>query len=493
MRTRFLSGVTLWTFLATATLTTGCSDDDYKDVDGQSPSLELSTEHIRTLIGHEFSIVGKIADKDGIRSVRLQNSDLYLDKTIDLQSIYQEPLYEYELNYAFTIPQKTVGDSFTVKVIVTDLGGRTTENSVLITMDGDYTAPTLNSISPSSDQISLVLSEGTTQQVKFTAKDNKGLDYVEVVIPELEISDRLAAWEKEDGTLVTELKYDHTFTFPSNKPGTYEMTLRAVDLLGNQVEKAKTVVVAKVKDYTYMYYIDFEGTDTALLTNDVWGVPMSAERTGNFEYIAHCYSPQAGTPIRFLAKTTSVAPSNFNICFGDDKNNPGHLTGIAEDVTPILLPNKGYYDIKFNTNEGTYTLTAVTPENAPIMEGSTQIAYNEGDGGRAEYQFVLGIVGAGFKGATGWNPNNVYPMHQDVNNPYVYTTELVFEKSDYLDCTITPYHPWNWWISPSWRFDGANNRFVAGDTVPNSKKYISKGTYTLVLDTYLSQTKLLKK
>ena len=40
MKARFLHGAALWTFLFAATLATGCSDDnDYKDVDGQKPTL----------------------------------------------------------------------------------------------------------------------------------------------------------------------------------------------------------------------------------------------------------------------------------------------------------------------------------------------------------------------------------------------------------------------------------------------------------------------
>ena len=498
MKTKFLHGAAFWTFLLAAMLATGCSDDEkYKDVDGQKPILELTSDHIRTLTGYEFSIAGKITDKDGIQSIRLQNSELYLDKTIDLRNIYQEVIYEYQLNYAFTIPTKTVGENFIVNVTITDLGGRATESTVLITMDGDYTLPTLSSVTPSTDQISLVLSEGTTQQVKFTAKDDKGLSYVEVVVPDLEMSDRMEAGEKEDGTSVMELKYDHTFTFPSDKVGSYEMILRAVDLLGNKAEKTLTVLIAKVKDYDYMYYVDFEGTTNSLLTNDIWGVPTPIEHTGAFEYKARCYSPQAGTPVRFLAGLLStLAPTNFNICFGEDKNNPGHLTGIAEDITPILLPAKGYYEITFNTSEETYTITAITPENEPVIEGSLQVAYNPEDGGREEYQFLLGLVGSGFKGAPGWDSgctSKVFPMHQDANNPYCFTTELVFEKTDNLDCTITPYHPWGWWISPSWRFDGTHTQFVPGDAGQNTKKSVTKGTYTLVFDTYLCQSKLLKK
>ena len=107
MKAKLLQSAVLWTFLSAATLLVGCSDDeDYRDVDGQSPTLELTSDHIRTLTGYEFKIAGKITDKDGIRSIQLKCSELYLDKMIDLSSIYSEPLYEYDLNYGFTIPEK---------------------------------------------------------------------------------------------------------------------------------------------------------------------------------------------------------------------------------------------------------------------------------------------------------------------------------------------------------------------------------------------------
>ena len=74
MKAKLLQSTVLWTFLSAATLFVGCSDDeDYRDVDGQSPTLELTSDHIRTLTGYEFKIAGKIADKDGIRSINLQS------------------------------------------------------------------------------------------------------------------------------------------------------------------------------------------------------------------------------------------------------------------------------------------------------------------------------------------------------------------------------------------------------------------------------------
>ncbi|MDL2208475.1 hypothetical protein LJB97_02510, partial [Parabacteroides sp. OttesenSCG-928-O15] len=42
----------------------GCSDDDgYKDVDGQAPAIALSTDHIQTAAGRQFTIEGTVTDK----------------------------------------------------------------------------------------------------------------------------------------------------------------------------------------------------------------------------------------------------------------------------------------------------------------------------------------------------------------------------------------------------------------------------------------------
>lgn len=60
MKARFLHGAALWTFLFAAMLATGCSDDnDYKDVDGQKPTLELASEHVRTLTDMNLRLQGK--------------------------------------------------------------------------------------------------------------------------------------------------------------------------------------------------------------------------------------------------------------------------------------------------------------------------------------------------------------------------------------------------------------------------------------------------
>lgn len=491
MKARFMHGAALWTFLFAATLTTSCSDDDndYKDVDGKNPVVKLTSDHIRTLTGYEFKIAGKVSDKDGIRSIQLKCADLNLDKTIDLLSIYDEPLYEYGLNYSFTIPEKTSGESFIVKVIVTDLGGRLVENEVSITMDGDYTKPV---ITPStgllSTEINIVLSEGTSRTFKFKASDkeanDKGLGRLELSIPELNILESIDI--EEEG--VTEQELTCTVTFPSDKTGTYPMVIRAIDWLGNVAEKEYTVLVSKVKDYTNLYLVDFEGTTNTLLTvNDVWGIPMPIERIANFSYKARYYSSQPNTPIRFITSKTS-----FNICFGDDKNNPGKLTGVSEDVQPIILPEKGYYEITLNTEESEYSIKKYTPEDEPITE-NTMIYLDDSRPNEGQIRLELGLAGEGFTGA-GWDTTNLLMLNQDTDNPYIFTCDMEVAKRGSVKITITPRHSWGWWPSPFWRFDGANERFAPGDEIPdNIAKTIAAGSYTFVFDTHLCQSKLLKK
>lgn len=473
MKAKFLHGAALWTFLLAATLAAGCSDDDndYKDVDGQNPTLELTSDHVRTLAGYEFKITGKVADKDGICSIRLLSSELFLDKTIDLVALYPETLYEYDLNYGFTIPDGTESESFTVKVAVTDLGGRTVESSVLITMDGDYTEPEIT-YTDFSDNIKLVLSEDNPKTFRFTAKDDKGLAYLELLIPELNISERMdCAGEGE-----LEATFNKAVTFPSDEVGAYIMTIRAVDAFDNIIEKECTILISETRDYDNMYLVDFAEMNNHLLTdNDIWGVPMPIEHIGEYTYKARYYSAVENTPVRFITNK-----ENFDICFGKVAGgSEGKLTALKEEMEPISLPGKGYYEITFNIKNGTYSVSSYTPEEA---------AYS----GEAP----LSIIGGGFVNNPGWwDTSNPYILTKDNENPYIYTGTLSFDSNitdrNFLDCTIAPRGGWG---PPSWRFDGKNERFVPGEEVENSRKEnIPTGEYTFVFDTHLVQSKLIKK
>ena len=94
-----MRGKSLWRFaLILFFLWSGCSkEDNYSDVDGLVPTIELGTENIKTEAGRGFVITAKVADSDGLKSIHLLNQDIYLDKTIDLTK--DSTIFEYDLNY----------------------------------------------------------------------------------------------------------------------------------------------------------------------------------------------------------------------------------------------------------------------------------------------------------------------------------------------------------------------------------------------------------
>ena len=182
MKTHLFNALLLWAFTSLALWTTGCSDDDgYPDVDGQSPALTLTSDHIQTAAGRSFTIKGTVSDKDGIAAIKLECSDLNLNKTIDLIEIYEKPLETYDLSYSFAIQKDEIGEQFTVKVTIIDVGGRSVSQDVLVTMDGDFENPTFT-VSPDASVTVLIKAE-TKFNLRFSVKDDRALDYVTVEIP----------------------------------------------------------------------------------------------------------------------------------------------------------------------------------------------------------------------------------------------------------------------------------------------------------------------
>lgn len=217
---------TFWALLSLALWTTGCSDDDgYSDVDGQIPTMTLVTDHIESGAGHRFTIEGSLADQDGIVSVNLQCADLYLNKTIDLVEIYGAPQTEYELSYSYDLKRDEIGERFTVKVTVTDAGGREVSQDVLITMDGDFENPTFT-IAPGKE-VTVLIKDETKFNLNFTVKDDRILDYVLIEIPGVE---GFESRRIEAGGQST-LSFTEKIILP-NEVKSYDVTLTAVDARG---------------------------------------------------------------------------------------------------------------------------------------------------------------------------------------------------------------------------------------------------------------------
>lgn len=505
MKARFLHGAALWTFLFAATLTTSCSDDDndYKDVDGKNPVVELASDHIHTDPGSEIQLVATITDMDGIRAIRLQNSDLYLDKTIDLIDIYGEPLQTYKLEYTIVFPETFPRMSdYPIVVTVTDVGGRSVAQTILVSTDNDSIKPTINFVA--SGEVTAIADADGTIPFHFIVEDEQALDYVEVSVPSVDVTERIDA----DGK--TRLDGFVKFAVAS---GTYDVNLRVVDKFANEATTTATYkvnVVSSMPDFQKMYLSDVE--DVSQLTSDVFGVPMRIERTEEYTYKANYYSQKVGTEIYFIPQKTDTYP----IRFGLDPNDSGKLTSDPALAQPIILDQANvYYEITFNISDGSYSMRTYSIDEAidptPHAFGSNSLdTWN--DGGSWLQEFYFGYMDD--------SPKNIKRFTQDNVNPHLFYLEtLSYQANTSIRFAIHNWHHDGWWDYCAWYVDmsegpdAANEPEIFGYYTAPEKPHVNSewhgtmlnasnkswasptvktaGTYKLVFDAHLGRAKLI--
>lgn len=158
----------------TGILFQSCNDgSNYPAVDNLPPTISLTTDHIQTEPGRQFTIEGLIKDADGLKSITIANNDMFLNKTINLLEDHPDTLlHEYHLSYNYTSSDKwTDNQQFPVKITAEDVCGHTTDATLLVTPDGDFTAPTFTTV-PSSEIT--VLKQNPKLTLNCIANDNKG-------------------------------------------------------------------------------------------------------------------------------------------------------------------------------------------------------------------------------------------------------------------------------------------------------------------------------
>ncbi len=448
MNKRFLN-LALWMLFSAVLCGTGCSDDvTYPDVDGQEPVAALKTTHIQSGAGHDFTIEGTLTDADGISSIKLECADLNLNKTIDLITIYGEPKNSYELSYKFNILADEIGEQFTVKVTVTDVGGRSTSQDVLVTMDGDFEAPKFVNVPGKS--VALLLKEGVTPKytVKLTVTDDRALDYVTINIEGIEGYSSL----KVDAEGKTELSISKELEIP-NEIKNYNMSFVVVDKVGNQVAVNSVLSVDELKDFEKIYLADVETVEE--LNSDVFGVPMVIEHTGEFEYTAKYYNKSAGTNIYFLPQKNDFAP----VCFGLSQTDENLISYASnkEGVNPLVLEQANkYYKITFNTKSGAYNVETYSVEEAtdPIKYQYGQPCFDRWENGSEMINFYIGW------GSSPQDAGN-HRFAQDVNNPHLfyYPSEGKWSlaSGEEMNFIISNYHPDGWWDHVEWRCDNSTD------------------------------------
>ena len=468
--------------MTAVTFATSCSDDDnFSDVDGKAPTIALETDHIQTEAGRQFTIAGQVKDADGIRSIRLQNSDMLLDKTINLLELYGDSLiYDYKLAYKYTSKKDwTDSSSFPVNITVEDIGGRTTSATLTVSADGDFTNPEF-SVAPSGELTVLVQNPKLT--LGFTITDNKRLDYIQVECPALGINDRI------DAAGQSEMKVKKVYEVPSEKQSCL-LTVTAYDKFNNKVMAQSTVNVDEMPDFEKMYLADVESAKD--LTSDVYGVPMVIDHTGPYEYTAHYYNQKAGTKVRFIPQMTDFEP----ICFGVDPSDNSVLINDASSALGIELNEVAYYEIKLNIVTGAYSVKTYEPTTEKMtLDGSTTIDFGDGSGAQPAQ---ICLAGGGLPGTPSWttNQNNdAFILSQDAANKYLLYRECELEAGTEIEYTISQTHWWGWWPEPYWRFDGSefNEKNVknGGDNMKKSK-VPATGKYRIEFDYHLLRSRFI--
>ena len=464
--------------LISALFFTGCSDKDEKftNVDGQPPILTLNGAQIQTEVGREFTIEGKIEDKDGIRSIRMQNAELELDKTIDLLAIYDELQYSYDLKYKFKTSSNFTGDNLTVKITATDVGNRSVEKDLLITMDGDFTPPVFTAAPDVA--ITVLIKDETKLNLKFSVADDKMLDYADILIPELNYTKKIAVNAKN-------LDFSEPVILPS-KAAAYNLTIDAVDKFGHKTSRNSVISVSEMPDFAKMYLTDVK--NAAQLNSDVFGIPILIEHTAPYTYRARYYSEAAGTEVRFIPQKTDFNP----ICFGIDPDDHFKLTDEPDRSLPIVLPTgKEYYEITFNTMTGKYTSNTYKPSDKPVAIGSSMYL-DPANPDKGSIPLAIGLVGSGLPKSGNWDPSNPYMLKQDPDNPYLFTAEATLSAGDVVGFIIQTKHSWGWWPEPFWRWDRGNDpesNVSNGGENPGNWNIKTSGKYIFKFDSHLLRSR----
>jgi hypothetical protein len=432
-----------------------CSEDEQKYNDTQSPEVNLSASEAYSEPGRIFHITGTVSDETGIASIHLLNADWYLDKTITFKDTL---ITKYELDYKFKAPENaSVTQNHVIKVTVADVGGNTKSIDQLVNLNGDFDAPTLDA--PLPEAITVLIKENTLLNLNFTVKDNKGLSAVFVKCDELSIFDEIHI----DG-----LNYNYSKSIPlKSETGAYQFTVSATDRMNNKMESNFEVNVSELPDFQVIYLTDCF-TKESLNANLVGGA-IPAKRTAPFTYEIAYYAKQAGQGVYFIPQNTDLQP----ICFGVSPDSQDKLADDPNTSLPVTLSEVGYYNLRINTMQGTYSVEKYTP-NTPVYG----------------LDLKIGIAGCGFPDYPdqNWSPAQAILLEQDAANPYI--LYKVLDMVGTVQMTLTPLDDRGWWLEPFWRLEqdggaplqsGSNGRWEVKN----------RTTYRFELDTHLQRARIL--
>ena len=251
----------------------------------------------------------------------------------------------------------------------------------------------------------------------------------------------------------------------------HSITVTATNV-GNNATSSQFKILLN-SDFSKMYLI--ESTEPAKLSSDLFGVPMLIKKTSSYNYEATYYSAAPNSKVWFIPSKTTLKP----FMYGVDPADASKLTGDFNKAQPLVLPNKGYYKISFNTLNLGYTVAALP---APPPAGAfAQAAF----------------VGRGFYDYPNMNWQNALPdivlLDKDTDNPYLFTktVKLGTPAGSSYNTAQFIINTNNGWTD-FWRFDnGSDPESTVFNGGTNTEIPITSTpvTYKVTFDSYLNTCK----
>lgn len=453
-----------------AILITGCQNNEADFPSSENPTVVVATTEIYGAPTRKFEIKAALADDLGLKSVRIQIPELSLDKMITFAT---DPLLEsYDLSYFFEVPaDRGTSEAFKIKLTITDVSGNAVDKEIDLRLDGEFAAPAISMLTPKDGAV-VLLSTSNILPVNFVVNDDSGIDYIQI---------QCAALGIDETVQLQNAPQSYTFSKEYTLPVTaanYVLTITAKDKFAIPNTGSLNINIVATNEYPAIYLCDQpKGTN---LVTDAVGVPMYFHGKNGQDFEFKYYADKDNKEIYFLGQESDFAPH----CFGLDGSG-----NIVDDVAsaPIILPTKGYYNIKINPNTMAYTATKYTPSSkvwADVANGS----WNDDEALRKPF---VSICGEGVKDANwdtwnGWVTKSLH-LANNPENPYQLLGEITLTGS-----TMKITYTGQWW-NPQWRLINNGIATMSPGENGNGAYTPAPGVYKVILDTELERTFITKK